>query len=96
MSGGKTIPAPIIWQIITSRTLIGFAIGISVLRLKHWSIHGLVMGILFSIPMAFSGMMAEVPGFSVTSMFIATVGMGAIYGVLIELITTVIFKAKAV
>lgn len=85
---------PIAAQIISSRTLIGFAIGISCLRLYHWSIHGLVIGLLFSLPMAFSGLVAEVPGFSKTEMFTATVVMGVIYGFLIEVITTVIFKAK--
>ena len=93
-SSGGNLPQPIFWQILTSRTLIGFAIGISVLRLHHWSIHGSVMGALFSLPMAFSGLMADIPDFSKTSMFAWTVVLGMIYGILIEVITSVIFKAR--
>ena len=52
------------YQIIASRTLIGFAIGTSTLNLKHWALHGLVLGIIFSIPLAFSGIMPDSLGFS--------------------------------
>ena len=93
-SGDYQLAWPVAIQIIVSRTLIGFAIGISCLKLYHWSLHGILMGLVFSLPLAFSGLMAEVPGFSKPSMFLSTVGMGAIYGLLIELVTSVIFKAK--
>jgi hypothetical protein len=94
-SGPVPPPWPVGAEIISSRTLIGFAIGISSMMLGHWSIHGLVMGILFSMPMAFSGLMApDNPDFSKVSMFAWTVVLGMIYGFLIELITTVFFKAK--
>jgi len=92
-SGGNEIPDPIKLQIVFSRTLIGFAIGISSLRV-HWTLHGLIIGLLFSLPMAFSGMMAETPGFTATMMFTSTVIMGMIYGFVIELVTSVLFKAK--
>jgi len=88
------LAAPIALQIITSRTLIGFALGISAFRMYHWSIRGLIMGGIFSIPMAFSGLMAEVPGFTKTSMFSWTIILGMIYGLLIEVITSLIFKAR--
>ena len=89
------LPVPIVWQLITSRALIGFGIGISRVRMGHWSIHGLVMGLLFSLPLAFSGLMApDSPEFSKSMMFIMTVALGMIYGFLIELITTVLLKAK--
>jgi hypothetical protein len=95
-SGSGKLPLPIMLQIIASRTLIGFAIGISGISLKHWSLHGLVMGTVFSLPLAFSGLMApENPAFSQASMFISTVVMGLIYGLLIEVITSVLFRAKA-
>jgi hypothetical protein len=85
---------PIKLQIIFSRTLIGFAIGISSLKM-HWTLHGLFMGLLFSLPLAFSGLMApETPDFSASTMFISTVVMGMIYGFLIDLITSLAFKAK--
>lgn len=86
---------PVIFQLITSRTLIGFAIGISCFSIVHWSINGLIMGMIFSIPLAFSGLMApEIPEFSKASLFIFTIILGMIYGLLIEVITSVIFKAK--
>jgi hypothetical protein len=73
---------------ILARTLIGFAIGISVLRIKWW-LHGIIFGAIFSLPMAFQG-------FYVTGkemfIFLGTIIMGIIYGFFIELFTTVVFK----
>jgi hypothetical protein len=95
-SGTEKLALPVALQIISSRTLIGFAIGISCISLKHWSIHGLVMGLIFSLPLAFSGLMApESPDFSKAGMLISTIALGMVYGFLIELITSVLFKAKA-
>ena len=86
---------PIAVQLILSRTLIGFAIGISCIALKHWAFHGIIMGLIFSLPLAFSGLMApENLEYSKAGMFIATLILGMIYGLLIEVITTVVFKAK--
>lgn len=94
-SGPGELPLPVTLQLLTSRMLIGFAIGISSVSLKHWSVHGLVMGLLFSLPLAFGGLMApENPEFTSTAMFVSTIVMGMIYGLLIEVITTVLFKAK--
>jgi len=94
-SGGYQLAWPVAVQIIISRTLIGFAIGISCLKLHHWSVHGLLMGLLFSLPLAFSGLMApESPDYSLVSIFAWTVVLGMIYGLLIEVITSLIFKAK--
>ena len=93
-SSDAEIPCPVKLQILFSRALIGFAIGISSLKF-HWTLHGLLMGFLFSLPLAFSGLMApENPEFSSTMMFISTIVMGIIYGFLIELITSVLFKSK--
>jgi hypothetical protein len=89
------MPLPVTIQIILSRTLMGFAIGISTLKLGHWSLHGIIFGISFSLPLAFSGLMApENPEFSNIMIFVSTLVAGLIYGLLIELITTVGFKAK--
>jgi hypothetical protein len=94
-SGPVPPPWPVGAQIISSRTLIGLAIGISAMRLGHWSMHGLVMGLLFSLPLAFGSLLApDNPDFSQVSMFVWTVILGMIYGLLIELITTVFFKAR--
>lgn len=92
-SSSTLLPCPVRWQIISSRTLIGFAIGISCITCMHWALHGLLMGFLFSLPLAFSGLMApETPEFSSISMFVFTIVLGMIYGFLIELLTSVIFK----
>lgn len=81
--------------IISGRTLIGFGIGISRFQMKNWAIHGLVMGLIFGLPAAFGTMMApENPEFDLQMLAISTLVMGIIYGFLIELITTVFFKAK--
>ncbi len=94
-SGPNEISNMLAINIILGRTLIGFAIGISRFPMGHWSIHGLVMGFIFSLPAGFGAMLApENPEFSHATMFVATVVMGVIYGFLIELITTVVFKAR--
>jgi hypothetical protein len=94
--GSEELAWPVAVQIIVSRTLIGFAIGISCLTVVHWSLHGLLMGLLFSIPLAFSGLMAPAsPDYSTTEMFVWTIVLGMVYGLLIEVITSAIFKAKA-
>ena len=70
-------------------------IGISALSLGHWAIHGLFMGLVFSLPLAFSSLMApENPEFSKAAMWTWTVVLGMIYGLLIEVITTALFKAR--
>lgn len=94
-SGEGELALPIALQIISSRTLMGFAIGISLISLKHWSIHGIVMGLVFSIPLALGSMMApENQQFSKTEMFISTLVIGMIYGLLVEIITSLVFKVK--
>lgn len=73
-------------NIVLSRVLLGFMIGISALRLNWW-LHGIVLGIVMSIPMAVQVM--DKP-----QIMVGTFVMGVIYGVLIELITSILFKAK--
>ena len=75
-------------SIILSRTLMGFAIGISVLKMKWW-FHGIIMGGIFSLPMAFNSLFTPQNPIYI---FIGTIVMGIIYGFLIELFTTVVFK----
>ena len=94
-AGQGQLSLPVVFQIIVSRTLIGFTIGISSLSLGHWSVHGLVMGLVFSLPLAFSGLMAsDNPELTRTTMWVWTVVLGMIFGVLIEVITSVFFKAR--
>ncbi len=91
-SSNAPLPLAIKLQILASRTVMGFAIGISILKIKWW-LHGPLLGLIFSLPMGFSGMMAV--GYSPVWMLSATLVMGIIYGFVIELFTTVVFKAKA-
>lgn len=63
--------------------------------MKHWALHGIIMGLIFGLPAAFGTLLApENPEFSKEMMFTSTIVMGIIYGFLIELITSLIFKAK--
>jgi hypothetical protein len=75
------------WLIVLSRTMMGFMIGISALRMPWW-LHGVVLGLISSIPMM-------LPVLDRPPIAIGTVVMGMIYGFLTELITSVLFKAKA-
>lgn len=66
-------------SIIASRTLLGFGIGISRFPMKNWAVHGIVMGFLFSIPMALGSMMG--PGnaeMSASTIAISSLVMGVI------------------
>ena len=94
-SGGNEITTLLAINIIVGRMLIGFGIGISRFQMKHWAIHGLVMGLIFSIPAGLGAMLGpENPEFNHAMMFTSTIVMGIIYGFLIELFTTVVFKAR--
>ena len=94
-SGGNEVATWLALTIISGRLLLGFGIGISRFPMKNWAIHGIVMGIIFSIPAALGTMMGpETPGFDPKMIAISTVVMGMIYGFLIELITSIFFKAK--
>ena len=93
-SGGDSMPQVIKLQILISRTLMGFVIGISAIKMQ-WFFHGVLLGLLIGLPMAFaSSMGAEGSDFTPQSMFFYTLIIGAIYGVLIEFFTTVVFKAE--
>ncbi|MCX8009929.1 MAG: hypothetical protein N3A61_02155 [Ignavibacteria bacterium] len=75
------------WTIIFSRTLMGFTIGVSAIRLQWW-LHGIVIGFIGSIPMIFHVM--DRP-----AIVVGTLVMGMIYGFLTELITSILFKEKS-
>ncbi|HEX9972227.1 MAG TPA: hypothetical protein VGD14_09165 [bacterium] len=78
------------WTIIISRTMMGFTIGISAIRLNWW-LHGTVIGAIASIPMAIP--IIDRLGLGIV---IGTIAMGIIYGFLTEVITSIFFKAKSV
>lgn len=74
-------------MIVFSRGLLGFTIGVSAIRLQWW-LHGIVIGLIASIPMA-------IPVWDNPGIAFGTFLMGAIYGFLTEWITTKLFKAKS-
>lgn len=84
----EVIEPQILWSIVAGRGLMGFMIGISAINCKWWS-HGIILGLIGSIPMA-------IPVIDEISIFIGTFVMGMIYGFLIELVTSVLFKARPV
>lgn len=93
-SGNNDVSWQLAVSIVLGRTLIGFGIGISRLKI-YWALHGLLMGLVFSLPFGFSAMLGpENPEFSHHMMLISSVVMGMIYGFLIELLTSVVFKAR--
>ena len=83
----QTLSAAVKWNIVLSRTLMGFMIGLSALKIQWW-LHGIILGFIASIPMA----IAVIPQMDI---FAGTFLMGMIYGFLTELITTKLFKATA-
>ena len=83
-----TLSTSIKLNIVLSRTLLGFMLGISALRLNWW-LHGIILGFISSIPMAVAVMNRP-------EIIIGTFVMGMIYGFLTELITTILFKTKSV
>ncbi|MDP8321903.1 MAG: hypothetical protein RAO94_06095 [Candidatus Stygibacter australis] len=93
-SGGNKLPGIIIMQMVISRTLMGFVIGISAIKM-NWALNGILLGFLMGLPMALSSSLgAEGTDFTPQMMFFSTLIIGAIYGFVIEFFTTVIFKAK--
>lgn len=83
-----TQPISVLLTILLTRTMMGFTIGVSALRMNWW-LHGIFWGFLSSLPM-FSATMDNL------SIAIGSVVMGIIYGFLTELIVSVFFKVKSV
>ena len=81
---GVQFTTGMMWGTIFNRTVIGFIIGVSAWRV-HWAIHGIVIGLIGTLPMAFGGPEGG-------SVFILLL-FGALWGFLIELFATPIFKA---
>ena len=77
----------LIW-ILLNRTLMGFVIGISGLRL-HWAWHGILMGVV--VGSIFSWFL-YMHGVSMAPY--SSIG-NAIFGLMIEFFTTVVFRAPA-
>jgi len=94
-SGPQILADAVAWQIIFSRSLLGFALGISAFNFGGWALRGTILGAMFSLPLAFSSMMgAGMNDMSSAQLFFGSIIMGIIYGFLIELIASVILKLK--
>jgi hypothetical protein len=72
-------------------TVVGFAIGISGLQLRWW-LHGLLLGLVFLLPLAFGSLWVGMKWFPE---FVCVLVCGLVGGFLIELVTSVVFKARA-
>ena len=81
---GDAMTCCMMWATIFNRAFIGFAIGISAWKLG-WFLHGVFLGFLGTLPMAV--LSPDFGGFITLSLF------GILWGFVIELLTTVIFKA---
>ena len=91
MGKGSVDPYPAWMALVTvlNRTLIGFVIGISGLR-GHWAAHGILWGLLISLLLAIPALGEG----STQGFFMLMIG-GAVWGFLIELLTSKVFKAPA-
>jgi hypothetical protein len=80
------LPAAQAIAVIVSRMILGFALGISGWHV-HWTLHGLVLGLMFSLP---QGFWAIGMGWGPWG-FISWVLTGAAIGFLIEVFATPLF-----
>ncbi len=82
-------PVALAW-VLLNRALMGFAIGASGLRL-HWAWNGIVLGLAVGSVFAYYLFMTVGPGpLPVINFFV-----NGVFGLLIELVTTVVFKQPA-
>lgn len=84
--GVKLTHVSFIW-ILLNRTMLGFVIGISGLRL-HWALHGLLLGAIVGLLFSYYWWMSGSGTVLILSTFLASI----VFGLLIELFTTVVFK----
>lgn len=77
-------------MLLSHRMLLGFVIGISSLR-WHWALHGILLGLIIGIPdVHFFNMLRGELNNGLYFLF------GAVWGLMIEFFTSVVFKAKLV
>ena len=74
--------------IIFNRAMIGFVIGISGLKRLNFLVHGIIVGLVVTLPMS----IYPLAGGEITGFILLEVA-GAVYGLLIELIVTKLFRA---
>jgi len=90
----KPFPRSAIATIILARGISGFFIGISALKMHWWS-HGLLLGFIVSLPAATAArlMVSLHFGLSPNALSGLVLLLGLAIGFLIELLTSVVFKA---
>ncbi len=75
--------------VLSSRLLIGFVIGISSLKM-HWVFHGLLIGFIIGFPFPIYDLIIGQKPVIALAAFI----MSSVFGVIIEFVTTIVFKAE--
>ena len=88
-SGNVEVTTPILLSSIGNRILIGFVIGNSSWRI-HYLIHGALIGLIVTLSSSIAIIPQNINGFLMYTI------AGLIYGLLIELFATKIFKAAMV
>ncbi|MFB3815703.1 MAG: hypothetical protein ACE14L_16495 [Terriglobales bacterium] len=82
-----TMTTVLVAWILLNRTVLGFVLGISSLRL-HWALHGAVIGVVVGSLFSFSTItVGRAPLLSVI-----TLVASAVFGIAIEWLTSVVFK----
>ncbi len=90
----KPIPRSGIATIILGRGVLGFVIGNSAWRIRWW-LHGLLLGFIVSLPAASGARLMSMQfGMSPDVLPVLVLLLGLVIGFLIELLTSVIFKAR--
>jgi hypothetical protein len=93
--------AMIFFSAFLNRGFIGFVIGISCWRIG-WLLHGVLIGLIGSLPMSFpllfnpNSAQASInpeTAYSALALFIMCTVAGIVWGFIIELFTTIVFKA---
>ncbi len=88
------LATPLPWQgfltITAAMTVVGFAIGVNALRLCWW-LDGVVFGAIVGAPVALSAVWA---GLSWRQGFVLLLVLAVVSGVLVELLTSVILRAR--
>lgn len=92
----KSLPRSGIATIILGRAVLGFVIGNSAWRMSWW-LHGLLLGFIVSLPAAFAvRLLSPQFGMSPDVAPVLVLVLGVVIGFLIELLTSVVFRARLV
>lgn len=91
----KPLPRSAIATLILGRAVLGFVIGNSAWRINWW-LHGVLLGFIISLPAAFAvRLMFRLYEMSPNVMTVLVLVLGMVIGLLIELFTSVVFKARS-